>query len=49
MGYLEGWKSKQQWLNYTFRTTAPSKFKLVIKYLSGGNNTGEAIGLRLVV
>jgi alpha-L-fucosidase len=38
--YVEGWKSKDQSLSWNFRTSSPSDFKLVIKYLAPAETAG---------
>jgi alpha-L-fucosidase len=44
--YVDGWKNKEQSLSFNFRTTTPSTFKVVIKYLAD-NNTGATYNLTL--
>jgi alpha-L-fucosidase len=44
--YVDGWKNKEQSLSFNFRTTTPSTFKVVIKYLAD-NNTGGTYNLTL--
>ena len=38
--YVDGWKSDSQTIRWTFRTGEPASFKVVFKYLAGGNNNG---------
>lgn len=33
--YVQNWKSKDQWLSWTFRTTQPVSFTVNMKYLAG--------------
>jgi alpha-L-fucosidase len=44
--YVDGWKNNEQSLSFNFRTTTPSTFKVVIKYLAD-NNTGATYNLTL--
>jgi alpha-L-fucosidase len=39
--YAEGWKKKDQYVRWTFRTNEDQKFKLVIKYLVGKEDGGS--------
>ena len=39
--YVEGWKTKEQFLSWDFRTSAPLRFKLVAHYLAGENSGGS--------
>ena len=38
--YVDGWTSKEQWLNWHVRTVAPAKYKMIIKYLAGAEAGG---------
>lgn len=38
--YVQGWKSANQWLSWTFRTTKPATFTINMKYLAGEGNGG---------
>jgi alpha-L-fucosidase len=38
--YVQNWKSKDQWLSWTFRTTKPVTFSVSMKYLAGEGNGG---------
>lgn len=38
--YLEGWKSKEQALSWSFRTSAASDYKVMIKYLAPEESSG---------
>jgi alpha-L-fucosidase len=38
--YVQNWKSKDQWLSWTFRTTQPVSFTVNMKYLAGEGNCG---------
>lgn len=39
--YVNGWKSKDQYLSWSFRTATPATFKIVIKYLADENSGGS--------
>jgi hypothetical protein len=45
--YVEGWKSLNQSLTWTFRTTAPAEFKLLIKYLAPAESAGGQYVIKL--
>lgn len=38
---MEGWKSKEQFLSWNFRTSAPLRLKLVAHYLASENSGGS--------
>jgi hypothetical protein len=38
--YVQNWRSNDQWLSWTFRTTQPVSFTLNMKYLAGAGNGG---------
>jgi alpha-L-fucosidase len=38
--YVQNWKSNDQWLSWTFRTTQPVSFTVNMKYLAGDGNGG---------
>jgi alpha-L-fucosidase len=38
--YVQNWKSANQWLSWTFRTTKPAAFTINMKYLAGEGNGG---------
>jgi len=38
--YVEGWKSKEQSLSWNFRTTVPTNFKLLMKYIAPTETAG---------
>lgn len=38
--FVEGWKTKEQFLQWKFRTIAPATFKMVIKYLAPAETSG---------
>jgi hypothetical protein len=38
--YVNGWKSKDQYLSWDFRTGFPATFTIVIKYIAGENSGG---------
>lgn len=39
--YVEGWKTKEQFLSWDFRTSVPLRFKLVAHYLAGEASGGS--------
>jgi alpha-L-fucosidase len=39
--YVNGWKNKDQYLTWSFRSAAPATFKIVIKYLADENSGGS--------
>lgn len=39
--YVEGWKTKEQFLSWEFRTSVPLRFKLVAHYLAGASSDGS--------
>ena len=39
--YVEGWNKKDQSVEWNFRTTAPQKFKISVKYLAGNDSGGS--------
>jgi alpha-L-fucosidase len=41
--YVQNWKSKDQWLSWTFRITQPATFKISMKYLAGEGNGGTFV------
>ncbi|HUP10775.1 MAG TPA: alpha-L-fucosidase, partial [Niastella sp.] len=41
--YVQNWKSKDQWLSWTFRTTQPVSFTVNMKYLAGEGNGGTFV------
>jgi alpha-L-fucosidase len=45
--YVEGWKSKDQNLTWTFRTTEAADFRLVIKYLAPAESAGGQYAMTL--
>src|SRR5262249_16779710 len=45
--YVEGWKSKEQSLSWKFRTTTPTNFKIVIKYLAPVESSGGQYAISL--
>lgn len=38
--YINGWKSKEQYLSWDFRTGFPATFNIVVKYIAGENSGG---------
>lgn len=38
--YVQNWKTNDQWLSWTFRTTQPVSFTVNMKYLAGEGNGG---------
>lgn len=38
--YVAGWKARNQWLHWDFRTPATVKYKVIIKYLAGPDAGG---------
>lgn len=38
--YVQNWKSKEQWLSWTFRTTQPVTFTVSMKYIAGEGSGG---------
>jgi rhamnogalacturonyl hydrolase YesR len=45
--YVEGWKSKEQNLNWNFRTAAAKDFKILIKYLAPAESSGGMYAVAL--
>jgi len=45
--YVEGWKSNEQSLTWNFRTSSPSDFKIMIKYLAPDASAGGAYAFAL--
>ena len=41
--YVQNWKSNNQWLSWTFRTTKPATFTVNMKYLAGEGNGGTFV------
>src|SRR5438477_12542629 len=41
--YVQNWKSTNQWLSWTFRTTQPATFNVIMKYLAGEGNGGTFV------
>ena len=39
--YVDGWRKKDQYVKWNFRTSAAQKFKLTIKYLAGKESGGN--------
>jgi len=39
--YVDGWKNKDQYLSWNFRTGAPASYHLIIKYLAGEGAGGR--------
>ena len=38
--YVDGWKNKDQYLSWNFRTAAPASYRVIIKYLAGEGSGG---------
>jgi hypothetical protein len=41
--FVQNWKSNDQWLSWTFRTTKPGTFTVNMKYLAGEGNGGTFV------
>lgn len=41
--YVQNWKTNDQWLSWTFRTTQPVSFTVNMKYLAGEGNGGTFV------
>ena len=41
--YVQNWKSNDQWLSWTFRTTQPATFTINMKYIAGEGNGGTFV------
>ena len=41
--YVQNWKSTDQWLSWTFRTTQPATFTINMKYIAGEGNGGKFV------
>jgi len=41
--YVQNWKSNDQWLSWTYRTTQPATFNITMKYIAGEGNGGTFV------